>query len=661
MDSCNCVLKKIPMKYIIVVCLFFQVLSLTAFGQEYKYHTVAPEENVYRIAQQYNISTEDIFKLNPDARNGVNVGSRLVIPLPQEAGTSKSDEADANNTTTPASFRSHKVAKKETLFGLSQSYNVSIEAIKRFNKQLYSKELQQGDTIRIPVYAQSERPKAAPKPGQITKTREHIILPQETKYGIARKYGMTVKELEILNPTVDVLQPGIMIRVATDVIDEPVIITDANFQFYEVQPQETLFGLTQRFQVDQDSLMALNPALGDGLKWGMVLKVPAKDAKGNELKDIEVPIKAEEDAERINLVNNLKDLSTKNIVLMLPFNTAKVQNDSISNSREVIQSDRVMRISLDFYSGVIMAVDRAKELGISTKLKVYDTQQQPSTVNSLIQTNNFSNVDVVIGPLFQATSEAAASALSRDNIPVISPITNRELRWMPNLYQARPSDDMLRDAMINYLQKNGQQKNVIIIADASKGAVKGKLMSVLPNARIVNPSGNNLSESTLTSSIVKGAENWVVLESESVALLSSATSALHRMARNNDIKLFTTNKNASFESGVLSNDHLGRLNFHFPSEYKEFDESVKDEFIDAYKAEHGVIPNNYAVRGYDLTLDVLLRLAAMSSLEESVQANIITEYVENKFNYRAKSNGGFYNDAVYIMHYNDDLTLSVAK
>ena len=658
------------MKYVIVISLFFQVLSTTAFSQAFKYHTVAPEENVYRIAQKYDVSVESIYKYNPDAKNGVQVGSKLVVPVQGETSETSGEAA--------VSFKSHRVEKKETLYSLSKQYDVSIDEIKKYNKQLYSKELQNGEIIQIPLFVKSETQSAqpvqkaqsprssqtqSPRSTQISKTREHIILPKETKFGIARKYGMTVGELEVLNPTVGVLQPGIMLKVGTAVLDDYVIITDDAFRFYEVQPQETMYSLTRRFQVEADSLLALNPALKDGLKWGMILKVPTKDASGRTLEEgAEVAGEAEaSDVKQLDLENNLNNFNTKNLVLMLPYNLSKIKNDSISNSKEMLLNDRVMRISLDFYSGVLMAIERAQELGVSTNLKVYDTQQQPAKVASIIQSNNFNNVDVVIGPLLQATSEEAAARLSNLNIPVISPISNRELRAIPNLYQARPSDDMLREAMIKYLQKNSQGKNVIVVADGASAAIKSKLMIALPNARTVNPDGNSISESTLSPSLVKGRENWVILESESVALLSSATSALNRLARDNDIVLFTTNKNSSFESDVLSNNHLGRLKFHFPSEYKEFDEMVSDSFIDSYKTKYGYVPNKYTVRGYDLTLDVLLRLAAMGTLQKSVEANIITEYVENKFLYKHRTNGGFYNDAVYIMHLNEDLSLSVAK
>src|SRR5690606_1468776 len=125
-----------------------------------------------------------------------------------------------------------------------KQYDISEDDLKRYNKQLYSRELQFGETLQIPVFAIREgevggvaqRPAPAPVERTVTRpttaqrdTREHIILPKETKYGIARKYGMTVDELEKLNPKVEVLQPGMMIRVATNVIDEPVIITDDAF------------------------------------------------------------------------------------------------------------------------------------------------------------------------------------------------------------------------------------------------------------------------------------------------------------------------------------------------------------------------------------------------------------------------------------------------
>lgn len=650
------------MKYLFVICFLFQIYTGSANAQAYKYHTVKKGETVFSISQSYNIDEEDIYKYNPDAKEGIEVNQKLVIPM----NTSRDAKPSANTT----QFREHKVEKKETLYSLSKEYEVSIDDIKRYNKHLYSEELRTGETVQIPINSGTEniittntpRPEpSASKPEQITKTREHIVLPKETKYGIARKYGMTVKELEGLNPRLEVLQPGMMIRVGTNVLeDEPVIITDERFRFYEVKPKETLFSLSQRFGVSQDSLKRLNPALKDGLKFGMVLKVP--EDEGGDRKDDDSYAGIENANTKVDLSRSLSNFDIKEIALMLPYKLQNIEEDSLPTYRSTIMNERVVRISLDFYSGVLMAVDKAKSLGISTNLRVYDTKQNASEVANIINTNNFNNVDAVIGPLVQTTTEAAASRLESRNIPVINPLSNREMNGYGNLFQSRPTDEVLRNEMLEYISRNSSGKNIIIIADGRSFQVKNELSNRLPAARFVNPTDNFVEESKLATMMSPG-KNWVILESQNINLVSSVTSALNRLARNHDITLLTTNKdNTTYENNIISNNHLGKLNFHYPSVDKEYDTEATEEFMSDYEERFGIAPNEYALRGYDLTLDVLLRLATAENLYESFEKYPgYTEYYESKFHYLPKSTGGFTNDAIYILKLNEDLTISEAN
>jgi LysM repeat protein len=657
------------MKYLLIFCFLFQLSSLSASAQEYKYHTVEAGETVYSIAKSYNVSEEAIYKYNPDAKGNLEVSSKLVIPL------RKKEELSAENE--DIEFITHTVKRKETLYRLSKDYNVEIEEIKRFNKHLYSEELQRGEEILIPQRKQApqntevapvenRQTTPAPKP-QTSETREHVVLPKETKYGIARKYGLTVKELEELNPKVDVLQPGVMIRVGTDVLDEPVILTDEVFEFYEVKPKETLFGLSRKFDVPQDSLISLNPALEDGLKIGMVLKVPnTGEGEGNlaegETEELAGGAQSEDANKKLDLSNKLSNFNTKEIVVLLPYHLNEIKQDSISAYKDAILDNRVMRISLDLYKGARMAVEKAKSLGISTQLKTYDTRRSVQEVTNIINSNDFSNVDAVIGPLVQNTIEAAASKLTQYNVPVISPLSNREMRSYQNLFQSRPTDEILKNAMFDYLEKNAVGKNVIIIADGARNQVKNELTQILPNSRVILPSEAYISAEKIKAQLSENQENWVILESSNIGLISSATSALNRLAREHQIKLFTTDRNSAFEDDIADNQHLGRLNFHYPSVDKEYDTASSEAFIEAYREEFDMIPNQYVVRGYDLTLDVLLRLASAEDLYESFEKySGFTEYNENKFHYSSKRNGGFYNDAVYIMNLDEELNLKVAN
>lgn len=657
------------MKYLFVICFLFQIYSTSANAQAYKYHTVKKGETVYSISQSYNIDEEDIYKYNPDARTGIGVNEKLVIPV---SGNTTSSE----QVTSRSRFIEHKVKKKETLYSLSRQYNVAIDDIKRYNKQLYARELQMGDTIQIPVggevrnadvlTAKTEntvnRTETPINPqNQITKTREHIVLPKETKFGIARKYGMTVKELNAVNPNVDELQPGMMIRVGTEVLeDEPVIILDDRFRFYEVKPQETLFSLTRRFGVSMDSLKQLNPALKDGLKFGMILKVP-ENPGGRNFDDDAFTEMGTEPNTKLDLANEINNRRPKEIVLMLPYHLNKIEEDSIRSYRKTIMDERVVRISLDFYSGVLMALDKAKSMGISTNLRVYDTKQNVSDVATIINTNNFNNVDAVIGPLLQEPTEAVAQRLENKNIPVINPLSNRSMRGYQNLFQSIPSEEFMKDAMLDFIGRNAEGKNVVLVADGKAFKVKGEIMNILPSVRSVTPTNNYVSDAAIEKVLSSGA-NLVILESENVNLVSSVTAALNRLARNYDITLLTTNKTNAFENDIVSNNHLGNLKFHYPSVDKEYDSEATRSFNEKYIERFKVEPNRYAIRGYDLTMDVLLRLASAEDLYESFERYPgYTEYYESKFHYTPNTNGGFTNDAIYILKINKDLTISEAN
>ncbi|MDX1604256.1 MAG: LysM peptidoglycan-binding domain-containing protein, partial [Salinimicrobium sediminis] len=182
------------MKKIAVLILFLQLFTVQAFAQQYKYHIVKQGETTSQIARQYNISEETLFKYNPDASRGIKPQGKLVVPInvgqDQNVKTVQQDPGDAN-----VQFQMHRVKRQETLFSLSQQYNVSIEDIKRFNKHLYSAELRRGERIRIPknlaIVQKTEPVPSASNPLDLS-VKEHLVLPQETLYGISRKYNITI-------------------------------------------------------------------------------------------------------------------------------------------------------------------------------------------------------------------------------------------------------------------------------------------------------------------------------------------------------------------------------------------------------------------------------------------------------------------------------------
>ncbi|WP_459212945.1 LysM peptidoglycan-binding domain-containing protein [Aquimarina rhabdastrellae] len=625
----------------------------------YKTHVVAAGDTVYNIAKRYNTTVEAIYELNPETKNGIQLGQVLrVAKMTKEEKVQ--DEVDtiinsfdfAENISTAQvepEFKIHKVRRKETLFSISQLYNVSIDDIKKYNRELYSRKIRKREEIKIPIYKN-----VAAGEGQSTPTfKKYTIQPGETKFSIARQHRITTQELEKLNPEMgETLPIGMEItvpEVTPDVIPE-------GFELYQVPPKDTMYSLLKRLNISSDSLLQINPHLKEGLKEGMVLTIP---------KSADSLAFVFEEGQKVNLEEKLYNFRTKKVALMLPFGLNAFDASITEEAEATLKSKRNLRIALDFYSGVLIALDSAKQKGISTEIQIFDTHKNNDEDNlrRIINTNDFSEIDVVIGPLYQKNVEFVAGELKKYDIPVVSPISKKESKLYSNFFQTRPTDVMLQDKIISYAAKDSLSKNMIIIADKKHEEIKNKLKAKFPEAKVIEMrKGGFLYATDVVKVLDKNRPNWVFLESNDVAYVSNVITYLNAKAETHKVTLFTTNKNRAFENDNISNQDLLRLRFHYPSIDREYDGTLMKNFIERYKKENnGNIPNQFAVRGFDIMYDILMRLGTANNLFEASAYGGTTEYVENKFCYSKKLLGGYYNKAMYIVKYDENLKLTVVE
>jgi len=615
--------------------------------EQYRSHKVEQGETVYSISKKYGISEAAIYQLNPDARNGIGTNNILIIP---------SDDIISAGST-PVEFKKHRVKRKETLFSISQKYGITVDDIRKYNKHLYSKGLKKGEKLQIPIFPKTNTTTVVTTTTTTTDPGKddlgtHTIAAKETKYGIARKYGITIAQLEELNPTVPQNFPiGTVLKVPNTSVTSSATIEDDTFDFYEVQPKEGFFRLKVKLGLTEEEIVALNPYAKDGLKEGMILKIP---------KDLATTFS--ETANKVDLESRITDRAKKRVAVLLPFQLKKMIGDSLAGNQELIKDNRTMRIALDFYSGALMAAEFAKEKGLSLELDVYDTEGSAAKTGSILSTNDFSNTDAVIGPLLSRNVEKAAAALRSDNVPVFSPLSNREIKLTSNLFQTIPSDEVLQTTMIDYLKENVGDRNVILISDNTKSKQKQSIVAAIPNLVLLAPREKGfLYVVDIENKIDKTRENWVILESTDPVIISNVVGLLNGMPETHQIRLFTTDKNDSYDFDDISNMHLANLSFTFPSNRKSYDYTDKNAFLVSYKNKYGVLPNRFAVRGFDVTYDVLLRLAAEGNVYDASDDDFETEYIENKFRYQKKMFSGYRNQALYILKYNKDLRFEVVE
>ncbi|MAM28542.1 MAG: peptidoglycan-binding protein LysM [Flavobacteriaceae bacterium] len=641
------------LKYLLYIAIVsFMIVGCDALSSptqsqtNYRSHTVQKGETVFSIAKKYNTTGKAIYALNPDARNGIQENGVLVIPA-----------ADIINSQSGAvRFVTHKVKRKETLFSISQQYNVSVEDIKRHNKQLYSTQLKKGEKLQIPIAVNNSGTETTTTTettnSATSDTGKHVVKPKETKFGIARMYGISMAELTELNPNLgENLQIGTTLIVPSEKVTTEASVDTDRFSFYEVLPKEGFYRLKVKLGLTEEQIVALNPYAKDGLKEGMILKIPKENNTVST-----------EEVSTINLETRLSNKSKKRIAVMLPFLLNRAQGDSINNS-EILQNERTMGIALDFYSGVLMATEFAKDNGISVELDVFDTEASASRVGSIIAQNNFKDIHAVIGPLRANNVEKAATALQRDDIPVFSPLSNRELKISTNVFQTLPSDELLENGMINWIKDHSAGKNIVVISDSKRSAQKQKIVQALPNAKTISPRDKGfLYVGDIDKHMARGtAENWVIVETTDPVLLSNVVTILNGMPQDYKVRMFTLDKSKTYDFDDISNMNLAKLNFTFPSVSRSYEYDEKDPFLISYKNKYGVLPNRYAVRGFDVTYDVLLRLASAEDMYDATSAEFETEYIENKFRYAKKIFKGYENKAMYILKYTPDLTFEVVE
>ena len=177
---------------------------------------------------------------------------------------------------TPSSFTTHKVKRGETLSDLSEQYNISIGQIFEYNPAIEKMGLKKRMRLRIPIYEKIEEEKESQD--NLETYDVHLVKPRETKWRLAYQYGITIQQLDSLNPILkDGLKVGQQLKVP--VVDDKRIIpeTDTTFNYYKVLPKEGYYRIEKKTGVSKALLDSLNPILMEsGLQVGMILKIPGE-------------------------------------------------------------------------------------------------------------------------------------------------------------------------------------------------------------------------------------------------------------------------------------------------------------------------------------------------------------------------------------------------
>ncbi|MDB0062972.1 LysM peptidoglycan-binding domain-containing protein [Crocinitomicaceae bacterium] len=201
-----------------IICTLFLLTSLVSFaqpegaqievieGKRYYIHIVQGGNTLYGIHRLYNIPVEDIIAANPEAKNGLAEGQRILVPI-------------RGMESLPENLVLHKVLSQETLYGIAKKYGTTVERLVELNPGIENGlKVDQEISVpyKLPVGKVGEKPVEQPKV-KITftdSTIKHTVLKGETLYSISKRFMVPTSEIQKLNNMRnDRLRPGDVINI----------------------------------------------------------------------------------------------------------------------------------------------------------------------------------------------------------------------------------------------------------------------------------------------------------------------------------------------------------------------------------------------------------------------------------------------------------------
>lgn len=546
----------------------------------------------------------------------------------------------------PETFISHKVKKKETLYSISRLYDLNIEQVMEYNPILSRRGLRKRMILKIPVFKKKELvSEEIPDHNIII----YKVKPKDTKWRIAYNNNISIQELEKMNP---VIKKGLKInqKIKIPKSDKMNVsnLIDSNFNYYTVKQGEGYFRIQKKLGVSKKILDSLNPILLEqGLLNGMVLKLPL--AYTGDLK-----IKNDLLVEKTSLIDSINGNSEINISVLLPFRASEIEFDSIDETRKILSERNLHTISSDFYSGIILALEDLSKYSISSKLSIYDTENKKSKIDKILNEINPDSCQIIIGPLIPDNFNYISSKERIFDLPKVAPLSTRDVVIRNSVYQSVTPKELLRNKMIDYLDKNlDQDDNIVIVADSINRDIEYILKDIFPSSIILRPEKNGyLLPELVDSLLVDSLPNKIILESDNFSLISSVSAQMSAQISDlRKVQLFTTYRGNVYENENLSRKHLGDLGFTFTSGHHPLSKFEFNTFQERYIKFFGKPPNREAIRAYDLTLDLVLRIVYAGKLNSSTENIEETEYQENRFWYKKIEKNGFVNTAFYLLRH----------
>lgn len=497
----------------------------------------------------------------------------------------------------------------------------------------------------------------------------HIVLERQTLFSISKAYNVSIDEIYKYNPSLKengLKKNSILIIPCEElVVEAPVKVKEEKIQqdaetIHIVKWFEDLDSIAEKYGVSVEAIMKINGMTGKKLSKRQKLLIPSADyvPEGDEqteeaVAEAETEESAEQEEEEDFDMKWLFPDKEVSVSLVLPFKA----NGTSGNQN-----------NMDFYSGVLLAVNDLAETGIKTDLKVYDNGNGSIPASR----EDIESSDIVIGPISSGDIQKVME-LAPEAAAIISPLDPRAESLVAankNLIQAPVPHKLQYEDLASWIKEDCRPSDKVLVI-TEKGARQSETVSLMTAAI----DSNGITFSSFSYSILEGRNvtdpisnlmtatgtNRVMIASESEAFVNDVVRNLNLLIHKKyDIVLYAPSKIRSFETIEVENFHNTKLHVSLGYYIDYSDKKVMD-FIMKYRALFNAEPTQFAFQGYDLAY-YFIRLCSKDGNKwmNKVNKNEMS-MLQSTFKYNETEDGGYINSGVRRIVYGEGWSVTKVR
>ncbi|MBQ3812406.1 MAG: LysM peptidoglycan-binding domain-containing protein [Bacteroidales bacterium] len=493
----------------------------------------------------------------------------------------------------------------------------------------------------------------------------HVVLEKQTLYSISKAYGVTEEDLYEANPSLREtgLQKNAILLVPYREEAAPAV---QDYTEHIVRWYEDINDIARRYGVTVKDIMDANQLTGKKLSTRQVLRIPVVKTKTEEEKAEpageplppvpSVTVEEEVKADTLEVVPDSTLLSMRTrgsarFSLILPLRAAAGGSE----------------MNMDFYSGVLMAMKDLEEEGVKVHMNVYDLNAGIPPVEELVKDDfvlgPVASRDLeailqrvegrvpVISPLDQ---KAAALTVNYRNFIQAPSATDHQYedlaQWVKE--DLRPTDKVI------LVTEKGADNVTASVAIRSALARRGMNYDILSYAIV---EGRSIPATLAEIMAGKDSLTRVVVASESEAFTGDVVRNLGIMqGKGYDMVMYAPSRVRTFETIEGSAYHDAAL--HISTAYHvDYSDPKVERFVHAYRALFRTEPSQFAFQGYDTARYFVVRCIRYGSDWTRMLGTERSSGLHTDFLFIQDESGNSHNRAVRRIVFNKDYSTTLQR